>query len=335
MRLTSHPAARSAGWFARLVIVITAVLAFPAAAFLSTHATDLIAGTSDPLTPPPLDISITNGGYASQVVRIPVGTTVTWTNLEGVHTTTSRDGLWDSDVLVEGETFTYEFDDVGLYPYFDTIHDWPRGTIQVVHSLAEIDIHADPHIYRSGETMTVGLAITNPGDAVQASVAVDVERSDGTTIPVAFVPSVQLPGGLNWSREDWMAVTLPALPRGEYTWRAEVDKAPEGDRISLDRAPVTFGRATQTDWSGGPGVPGPLPLWTGSFESCIDIAWRPLTGRLSLPIRPLETARQSVIATDADRPTSVAIGDLDGDGLDDVITSDPIYDTDVGAIYWY
>ena len=33
-----------------------------------------------------LDISITNEGYEPQVVRVTPGTAVTWTNLEGVHT---------------------------------------------------------------------------------------------------------------------------------------------------------------------------------------------------------------------------------------------------------
>ena len=81
---------------------------------------------------------------------IQVGTTITWTN-KGLldHTTTSGrpadggDGLWDSgalkaEVLAErkpGETFSYTFTELGLFPYFCTIHpDRMRGWITVAAS---------------------------------------------------------------------------------------------------------------------------------------------------------------------------------------------------------
>ena len=47
-----------------------------------------------------LDVFVTDEGFDPQVVRITPNTTMTWTCLEGVHTTTSVDGLWDSGVMV-------------------------------------------------------------------------------------------------------------------------------------------------------------------------------------------------------------------------------------------
>ncbi|MCK5036841.1 MAG: hypothetical protein KAS73_13180, partial [Candidatus Sabulitectum sp.] len=38
----------------------------------------------------------------------------------------------------------------------------------------------------------------------------------------------------------------------------------------------------QTDWSGGPGVPGPIPLWNNSFDTSTDIDWSSSPGDLLL-----------------------------------------------------
>lgn len=54
---------------------------------------------------------------------VDVGTTVTWTNEDGVtHTTTSDDELWDSGNLSTDETFSFTFDEPGTYTYFCQIH---------------------------------------------------------------------------------------------------------------------------------------------------------------------------------------------------------------------
>ncbi|MHC4942784.1 MAG: FG-GAP-like repeat-containing protein [Planctomycetota bacterium] len=285
----------------------------------------------------PFDISITNEGYDPQVAHIPVGTLVTWTNLEGVHTTTSRDGLWDSGVLVNGENFSYEFNEVGLYEYYDTIHTWPSGVIEVVHSLASMDIYTDKTLYASGDTMIVGLDITNPGDAVQVGIYVWLEGPGGSMTWIVIVPSILLPAGYSYSDEQWLTVTLPPLPRGEYSLKAAFLKVPEMDLISLDSATWTFGRVTQSDWSGGPGASRPSPLWGKKFDSTTDAAWRSIRDQLSISAQPITTPVESVIAYDADRPNSVVAGDLNNDGRDEVITTDPVYDIyqDLGAIYWW
>ena len=61
-------------------------------------------------------------------LTIPVGTTVTWVNRDSTrHTTTSgsqanRTNLWDSGIFREGETFSFTFDEQGVFPYFCVIH---------------------------------------------------------------------------------------------------------------------------------------------------------------------------------------------------------------------
>lgn len=70
-------------------------------------------------------------------VTIPVGTTVTWTNGGGIHTTTSdaMPPLWDSPVNA-GSPFPFTFTQIGVFPYHCTFHGAPgtgmHGTITVV-----------------------------------------------------------------------------------------------------------------------------------------------------------------------------------------------------------
>lgn len=79
--------------------------------------------------------------YVPLDLEVPVGTTVRWTNLDPIaHTVTSgvsdgssttADGLFDSGLLNENQTFTFTFTEPGTYPYFCLPHPWMRGTVTV------------------------------------------------------------------------------------------------------------------------------------------------------------------------------------------------------------
>ena len=71
--------------------------------------------------------------YSVNVLTIPVGTTVTWTNDDPgmIHTVTSVDGLFDSGFFNEGETWSYTFDEPGEFEYFCTPHPWMRAMVVV------------------------------------------------------------------------------------------------------------------------------------------------------------------------------------------------------------
>ena len=99
----------------------------------------------------------------------------------------------------------------------------------------------------------------------------------------------------------------------------------------------TLAAELQTDWSGGPGVSGPVMNWSDRFDTSTDIAWRSIAGQTALASTPLGTANQSIIAGDANQPVSIATGDLNHDGLVDIVTADPVYDVfgHRGAIYWW
>ncbi len=80
-------------------------------------------------------VSIFDFGFDGETVEVPVGTTVTWTN-DGqvIHTTTSNDGLWDSNIMNAGDTFSYTFDEPGAYEYLCSLHPTMVGTIVVTGS---------------------------------------------------------------------------------------------------------------------------------------------------------------------------------------------------------
>jgi alcohol dehydrogenase (cytochrome c) len=65
-------------------------------------------------------------------VAVPPGTTITWNNKGPTpHTTSSDSGVWDSGLLDAGQSFSYKFNDPGVYWYFCRPHPWMRGTITI------------------------------------------------------------------------------------------------------------------------------------------------------------------------------------------------------------
>jgi plastocyanin len=78
------------------------------------------------------EVVISNFAYAPASLTVKAGTTVTFTNQDSIrHTITSDDGVFDSGLLGKGETFTYTFDKVGIFPYHCTPHPYMKGTIIV------------------------------------------------------------------------------------------------------------------------------------------------------------------------------------------------------------
>lgn len=67
-------------------------------------------------------------------VTVPVGTTVTWVVTAGNHSSTSRDGLWDSGVGGVGTSVSYTFNEPGTFRYFCIPHEQVGmvGTVTVV-----------------------------------------------------------------------------------------------------------------------------------------------------------------------------------------------------------
>jgi plastocyanin len=74
-----------------------------------------------------------NNSYSPNPIEARVGETVTWVNDDfAVHTVTSTDGIFDSDILQRGQTFSYTFDKEGDYQYYCVLHHNMVGTVSVV-----------------------------------------------------------------------------------------------------------------------------------------------------------------------------------------------------------
>jgi plastocyanin len=68
-------------------------------------------------------------------VEVKVGETVTWINDDsGRHTVTSKDGVFESELMGQGQSFSFTFDEAGEYSYFCSPHPGMTGTVVVTES---------------------------------------------------------------------------------------------------------------------------------------------------------------------------------------------------------
>jgi len=77
--------------------------------------------------------------------------------------------------------------------------------------------------------------------------------------------------------------------------------------------------STQTNWSGGPGMAGPVFDWGNRFDSETGIDWRSTPGELTLGITILDHPIETLVTDDFYTAQSVCAADLDGDGDDDFL----------------
>ncbi len=77
--------------------------------------------------------------------------------------------------------------------------------------------------------------------------------------------------------------------------------------------------ATQTDWSGGPGVFGPVTDWGETFESSVDISWLSIPGQITLSSIALPTPIEHLVEGSFEDARAVCAADVDGDGDTDIL----------------
>jgi len=78
------------------------------------------------------DVSIKNFAFTSNNIPVTKGTTIKWTNNDGVtHTVTADDGSFDSGSLTNGASFSHTFSTAGTYTYHCSIHTTMTGTVTV------------------------------------------------------------------------------------------------------------------------------------------------------------------------------------------------------------
>jgi len=81
--------------------------------------------------PPATEVKIDNFSFSPAELRVPVGTTVTWTNRDDIpHTVVSTEKAFKSKVLDTDEKYSFTFGTAGTYAYFCSIH--PKMTGKVI-----------------------------------------------------------------------------------------------------------------------------------------------------------------------------------------------------------
>ena len=76
-----------------------------------------------------------SNSFSPNPVELKVGETMTWINDDfGRHSVTSKDGVFDSGMIGEGQSFSHTFDKAGEYPYFCGPHPNMVGKVVVTES---------------------------------------------------------------------------------------------------------------------------------------------------------------------------------------------------------
>ena len=138
---------------------------------MASHVVRIPAGSANP------GCEETNECFLPSVLAINIGDIVTWTN-EGIaaYTVTSgtpevgADGMFDSGLLLSQNTFSYRFDQEGLFQYYSLAQLWMRGTVVVGHPIRDVmlSIQQSTNLLEDVWTdlSTVTITVTNPSDAI-------------------------------------------------------------------------------------------------------------------------------------------------------------------------
>lgn len=79
-----------------------------------------------------VEIEISGFKFNPEEVTIPVGTTVTWINMEAApHSAVGDNEEWDTGGLRKNDSYSFTFDTPGTYTYHDYYYPAMSGTIIV------------------------------------------------------------------------------------------------------------------------------------------------------------------------------------------------------------
>jgi len=118
------------------LVLVAGVTACSAAASAPPTATAMVMPTapSAPVATPvaTTSVAIQNFAFSPQVIVVPVGAKVTWTNQDvEQHTVTALDRAFNSDALNQSQPFSFTFAKPGTYQYQCLIHPQMLATVVV------------------------------------------------------------------------------------------------------------------------------------------------------------------------------------------------------------
>ena len=132
-----------AGYFLFMMLVVSLLVSgcYQAPASTPAPPQETPTPTSAPAPPPAQEIPTPGGATVHQVaikdfafspreITIKVGDTVTWTQQDSLHHTTSG-ALWDSRDLAQEQIYSKTFDKTGNYDYRCNYHPSMKGKVIV------------------------------------------------------------------------------------------------------------------------------------------------------------------------------------------------------------
>ena len=152
-------------------------------------------------------VSITATGFAPDSVTIRPGDSVTWTNKDTkAHAIVSDTGLFKSNTLQPGESFSYRFDVESSYSYHDTSKASETGIVNVLTNAVSVGVTRIRTIYGSPVTVFGSIPNGASGEAVtltlttygHAPVTKQVV-TDGGTYEYKFRPSAITDVSASWN----------------------------------------------------------------------------------------------------------------------------------------
>jgi len=138
-----------------------------------------------------------DGCFIPSTVTIEVGETVTWENNDtAAHTAsagTSADGpsgVWDSGLIMAGQSYSYTADTAGTFDYFCMVHPWMEGTL-IVEAAGAADAAAAamaaPAIDAADYISTSGVSVTSiTANADDDSVIIAIDAADDGVLSVTL-----------------------------------------------------------------------------------------------------------------------------------------------------
>lgn len=83
-----------------------------------------------------------------------------------------------------------------------------------------ISIYTDKYTYYTGDTMRLGLNVTNFDGQMAVCFAIWVVLPNGLTHPYMHIHTITLPATFSYSNPAFQTITLPSITPGIYTWHA-------------------------------------------------------------------------------------------------------------------
>jgi len=138
----------------------------------------------------------TDSCFSPNPVTVELGTIVTWDNTDtAAHTATAGtaadgpSGVWDSSLIMAGQSYSYTADTAGSFDYFCMVHPWMQGTL-IVEDPAVAQAAADAAAADAAAAAAEAAAIEAAAAEAAAMAAPSIDAADYISASGASVTSI-------------------------------------------------------------------------------------------------------------------------------------------------